>query len=144
MASPTGARPRRWPRRSMNVTAWLAGVLGGSSILTLFVVIGLGFLLGEVSFFGLRFGVAGVLFAGLALGSLSPLITVPEPFSTLAPGLFVYAMGVSSGRAFFDAFRRGYRQNALTAGVLILGGLLTFALARMLGLSAPVASGLYC
>jgi putative transport protein len=58
--------------------------------------------------------------------------------------LFVYAMGVSSGRAFFDAFRRGYRQNALAAGVLILGGLLTFGLARMLGLSAPVASGLYC
>jgi putative transport protein len=128
----------------MNVTSWLAGVLSESSILTLFVVIGLGFLLGEVSFFGLRFGVAGVLFAGLALGSLSPLVTVPEAVSTLGLVLFVYAMGVSSGRAFFDAFRRGYRQNALAAGVLILGGLLTFALARMLGLSAPVASGLYC
>jgi putative transport protein len=126
------------------VTSWLAGVLSESSILTLFVVIGLGFLLGEVSFFGLRFGVAGVLFAGLALGSLSPLVTVPEAVSTLGLVLFVYAMGVSSGRAFFDAFRRGYRQNALAAGVLILGGLVTFALARMLGLSAPVASGLYC
>ena len=40
--------------------------------------------------------------------------------------------------------RRGYRENALAAGVLILGGLVTFALARMLGLSAPVASGLDC
>jgi putative transport protein len=128
----------------MHVTSWLAGVLSESSILTLFVVIGLGFLLGEVSFFGLRFGVAGVLFAGLALGSLSPLVTVPEAVSTLGLVLFVYAMGVSSGRAFFDAFRQGYRQNALAAGALVLGGLVTFALARMLGLSAPVASGLYC
>jgi putative transport protein len=129
----------------MHVTSWLAGVLSESSILTLFVVIGLGFLLGEVSFFGLRLGVAGVLFAGLALGSLSPLVTVPEAVSTLGLVLFVYAMGVSSGRAFFDAFRRrGYRENGLAAGVLILGGLLTFALARMLGLSAPVAAGLYC
>jgi putative transport protein len=129
----------------MNLTSWLAGVLSESPILTLFVVIGLGFLLGEVSFFGFRFGVAGVLFAGLALGSLSPLVTVPEAVSTLGLVLFVYAMGVSSGRAFFDAFRRrGYRENALAAGVLILGGLLTFALARLLGLSAPVASGLYC
>src|SRR4029450_8440609 len=130
--------------RSMNVTSWLAGVLGESSILSLFVVIGLGFLLGEVSFFGLRFGVAGVLFAGLALGSLSPLVTVPEAVSTLGLVLFVYAMGVSSGRAFFDAFRRRYRENALAASVLIVGGLVTFALARVLGLSAPVASGLYC
>lgn len=128
----------------MDVTSWLTGVLSESPILTVFVVIGLGFLLGEVSFFGLRLGVAGVLFAGLAVGSLSPLVTVPEAVSTLGLVLFVYAMGVSSGRAFFDAFRRGHRENALAAGVLILGGLLTFALARMLGLSAPVASGLYC
>jgi putative transport protein len=128
----------------MNVISWLVGVLSESPILTLFVVIGLGFLLGEVSFFGFRFGVAGVLFAGLALGALSPLVTVPEAVSTLGLVLFVYAMGVSSGRAFFDAFRRGYRENALAAGVLILGGLVTFALARLLGLSAPVASGLYC
>jgi putative transport protein len=128
----------------MPVTSWLIGVLSESPILTLFVVIGLGSLLGEVSFLGLRLGVAGVLFAGLALGSLSPLITVPDAVSTLGLVLFVYAMGVSSGRAFFDAFRRGYRQNAVAVGVLILGGLVTFALGRMLGLSAPVASGLYC
>ena len=59
------------------MTASLVGALSESSILTLFVVIGFGFLLGEVSVFGFRFGVAGVLFAGLAVGSLSPLITVP-------------------------------------------------------------------
>ena len=100
----------------MNVTSWLAGVLSGSPILTLFVVIGLGVLLGEVSFFGLRFGVAGVLFAGLAVGSLSPLVTVPEAVSTLGLVLFMYAMGVNSGRAFFDAFGRGYRANAARGG----------------------------
>ena len=35
-------------------------------ILTLFIVIGLGYLLGEISFFGFRFGIVGVLFVGLA------------------------------------------------------------------------------
>jgi putative transport protein len=129
----------------MDMTSSLVGVLSGSSILTLFVVIGLGFLLGEVSFFGLRFGVAGVLFVGLAVGSLNPVITLPEIVPTLGLVLFVYAMGVSSGRAFFDAFRRqGYRANGVAAGVLILGGLVTFALGRLLGLPAPAAAGLYC
>ena len=125
--------------------SWLAGTFSGSPILTLFVVIGLGFLLGEVSFFGLRLGVAGVLFVGLAVGSLSPAITVPEMIPTLGLVLFVYAMGISSGRAFFDAFRRqGSRDNALAAGALILGALVTFALARLLGLPGPAASGLFC
>ena len=125
------------------MTASLVGALSESSILTLFVVIGLGFLLGEVSVFGFRFGVAGVLFAGLAVGSLSPLITVPEVIPTFGLILFVYAMGVSSGRAFFDAFRRhGYRDNAFAAGVLILGALLTFALGRLLGLPATATAGL--
>ena len=129
----------------MHIPSWLVSALSGSPILTLFVVIGLGFLLGQVSLFGFRFGIAGVLFVGLAVGSLSPLITVPEIVPTLGLVLFVYAMGVSSGRAFFDAFgREGYRTNAVAAGVLILGALVTFALGRVLGVPAPVLSGLYC
>jgi putative transport protein len=129
----------------MNIASVVAGLLSGSPILTLFVVIGLGFLLGEVSFFGFRIGVAGVLFVGLAVGSLSPLITVPEVVPTLGLVLFVYAMGVSTGRAFFDAFRRdGYRANAVAAGVLITGAIVAFGLGRLLGVPAPVLSGLYC
>ena len=129
----------------MSASSWLVGALSGSPILTLFVVIGLGFLLGEASVFGFRFGVAGVLFAGLMVGSLSPHITVPEIVPTLGLVLFVYAIGLSSGRAFFDAFRRqGGRDNALAASVLVLGGLITFALGRLLGLPAPAAAGLYC
>jgi putative transport protein len=128
----------------MNVAS-VAGLLAGSPILTLFVVIGLGFLLGGVSFFGFRLGVAGVLFAGLAVGSLSPLITVPEVVPTLGLVLFVYAMGVSTGRAFFDGFtREGYRAYAVTAGVLMLGAIVAFAVGRLLGVPAPMVSGLYC
>ena len=129
----------------MPLVSSLVGALSESPILTLFVVIGLGFLLGEISFFGFRFGVAGVLFVGLGVGSLNRGITVPEIVPTLGLILFVYAMGVSSGRAFFDAFRRqGYRDNALAAGVLILGALVTFGFGRVLGLPAPATSGLFC
>jgi len=46
-------------------------------ILTLFIVIGLGYLLSEISFFGFRFGIAAVLFVGLAVGSLGPSISIP-------------------------------------------------------------------
>jgi putative transport protein len=129
----------------MHIMSSLVGALSGSPILTLFVVIGLGFLLGQVSVFGFQFGIAGVLFVGLAVGSLSPLVTLPEIVPSLGLVLFVYALGVSSGRAFFDAFRRdGYRDTALATGVLIAAALVTFALGRVLGLPAPAMSGLYC
>ena len=128
----------------MNIAS-VTSLLSGSPILTLFIVIGLGFVLGEISFFGFRLGVAGVLFVGLAVGSLSPQITVPEIVPTLGLVLFVYAMGVSTGGAFFEAFRRdGYRSNVVAAGVLILGAIVAFALGRLLGIPATVLSGLYC
>ena len=47
----------------------VASILADSPILTLFIVIGLGYLLGELNFFGFRLGVAGVLFMGLAVAS---------------------------------------------------------------------------
>jgi putative transport protein len=129
----------------MPISSTFVSALSGSAILTLFVVIGLGFLLGQVSLFGFRFGIAGVLFVGLAVGSVSPLITVPEVVPTLGLVLFVYATGVSTGGAFFESLRRqGYRANAVAAGALIVGGLVTFGLGRVLGVPAPVLAGLYC
>ena len=56
----------------------LARTFAEYPILTLFVVIGLGYLLGEINFRGFRLGVAGVLFMGLAIGSLGPDIAPPE------------------------------------------------------------------
>ena len=75
-----------------------------------------GLLLGEVSFFGLRLGVAGVLFVGLAVGSLSPAITLPEVIATLGLVLFVYAMGLARGGRFSTRFGDRALAPALAAG----------------------------
>lgn len=113
--------------------------------LTLFVVIGLGYLLGEISFLGFRFGVAGVLFVGLAVGSLSPLIALPEIVPTLGLIIFVYAIGIHSGKAFFDSFRRqGYRDSLFAVSVLLFASLLTLGVSRALNLPGPWAAGLFC
>src|SRR4030095_8716470 len=148
-ASSRQARSLLWrpvsPRGApMHIPSALVSALSGSPILTLFVVIGLGFVLGQIRLFGFRFGIAGVLFVGLAVGSLSPLITLPEVVPTLGLVLFVYATGIGTGRAFFNAFgREGYRANAVAAGALTLGALVTFALGRLLGVPAPVLAGMY-
>ncbi len=122
-----------------------AALLAEFPILTLFVGIGLGYLLGEISFFGFRLGVAGVLFVGLAVGSLSPSVALPEVVPSLGLIIFVYAVGIHSGKAFFDSFRKqGYRDSLFAAGVLAFGALLTLGVARLSHLPAARAAGLFC
>jgi putative transport protein len=79
----------------------IINTLSAMPVLTLFVVIGLGYLLGQISIFGFRFGLAGVLFVGIAVGALSPAIALPEIVSTLGLIIFVYTIGIQSGPAFF-------------------------------------------
>lgn len=123
----------------------LTATLSQNPILTLFLVIGLGYLVGEISFFGFRFGVAGVLFVGLAVGSLGPSVALPEVVASLGLIMNVYTIGIQSGPTFFDSFRRsGYRDTLLTVGVLVFGALLTLGLGYGLGLGGPRTAGLYC
>ena len=124
---------------------WLVSTLVEYPILTLFVVIGLGYLFGEISFFGFRFGVAGVLFMGLAVGAFHPNIALPEVVSTLGLIIFVYTIGIQAGPGFFNSFRKqGYRDTLLALGMVVLGAVLTVALAYPLHLGGPRAAGLFC
>ena len=116
--------------------------LAQNPILTLFVVIGLGYLLGELNLFSFRLGVAGVLFMGIAVGALSPDIHIPEAVASLGLILFVYTLGIQSGPAFFDSFRKkGSRDTLLAVIVLAIGFLMTVGAARILHLTGPKAAG---
>ena len=123
---------------------WLVATLTGIPILTLFVVIGLGYVAGQISFFGFRFGVAAVLFAGLAVGSLSPAIALPDIVPNLGLIIFVYTIGIQSGPAFFASFRKqGFRNGLLAVGAVLLGAVLTLSFAHLLHLPAERAAGLF-
>lgn len=125
----------------------IISALAASPILTLFVVIGLGYVLGELSFFGFRFGIAGVLFVGLAVGAFSPDISagMPEVVPTLGLIVAVYTIGIASGPAFFQSFKaRGWRDSAFTAAVVAAGALVAFLVAWPLGLDGARRAGLYC
>jgi putative transport protein len=113
-------------------------------ILTLFVVIGLGYLLGQINIFGFRLGLAGVLFVGIAIGSLSPDIALPEIVSTFGLILFVYTIGIQSGPAFFASFReQGKVANLLALGVLIFGALLSLLIGHFLHWSHASVAGIF-
>ena len=124
---------------------WLVATFTEFPILTLFVVIGLGYLLGELSFFGFRVGVAGVLFVGLAVGALGRSVALPDVVPILGQIIFVYTVGIHSGHAFFDSFsRQGARNSLLAVGVLLFGALMAVGVGYFLRLPGPRAAGLYC
>ena len=115
-----------------------------NSLLLLFVVAALGYVIGRIKVRGVSLGVSAVLFVGLFFGALNPDLKLPEIIYTLGLVLFVYTIGLSSGRGFFAAFKRkGLRDNALVLGMLIFAAILAAVAQVVLSLSAAVTSGLY-
>lgn len=118
--------------------------LTANPLLTLFLVAGLGYLLGQVSLFSFRLGIAGVLFAGLVVGALCPNLAVPGMMGTFGLVLFVYSMGLQSGPSFFGNLRQhGARYSALTLTVLLSGFGMLLVWSRLLHLGREQAAGLF-
>ena len=74
------------------------------------MIIGLGYLVGNIRIAGFQLGVVSVLFAGIFLGALDHRLGLPEYIYVIGLVLFVYAIGLQSGPGFFGSFRmRGLR-----------------------------------
>lgn len=113
-------------------------------LLLLFLVAALGYSLGRVTIAGTSLGVAAVLFVGLAFGALDPEIKLPELIYQLGLVVFVYTIGISSGRAFFVSLRhQGLRDNLFIAGMLVVAAALAVLLGRLIGLTPAVAAGMF-
>jgi putative transport protein len=122
----------------------IVSVLAAFPILTLFVVIGLGYFLGRIRIGGFRLGVAGVLFAGLAIGSLGPELALPNVVSVLGLVIFIYTIGIQSGPTFINPFSRaGYRDNLFAISMLALGAGVALVLAWVEGLGGATLAGTF-
>lgn len=120
-----------------------------SEPLLLFLIIGLGFLAGQIRFRGFKLGVAAVLFVGLLFGGWQPegqqSFAIAHQVMQVGLILFVYAIGLTSGPGFFTSLKsRGIRFNI--ALVLALGGgaVITLFVGRWMGLTAGQISGVFC
>lgn len=110
----------------------------------LFLVLGLGYLVGRVRVAGFGLGVSAVLFVGLAFGALSPRISLPEVIYQLGLVLFVYTVGVSAGPGFVDSLRRrALGANLMVALVLVTVALLAAGIGHGTGLSRASTAGVF-
>lgn len=125
---------------------WLISLVGNESVartvLLLATAGAAGTAVGKVKVGGVGLGVAGVLFAGLALGhfKLAPDHHVLDFVREFGLILFVYTLGLQIGPGFFASLRsRGLTLNAFAAAI-VLGGALIAAMLVYGGLT-PLAAG---
>lgn len=99
-------------------------IIGTQPILTVFLAIGLGYLVGQINIFGFSLGVGAVLFVGLALGAFAPKAQITGPIGLIGLIMFLYGVGILYGRQFFEGMTgsagRKYNVLALVAVVASL------------------------
>jgi putative transport protein len=123
-------------------------------LLMLFAVVALGYPISKIRVAGASFGIASILFAGIALGAL---VMAPGLDPGLKQGIskemklvyelglavFVYAMGLSISHSFWAAFsREGMKKNAVVVVVMLASTAFVVLLAKLLGFNARYAAGL--
>lgn len=95
--------------------------LAGQPILLLFLVLGLGYLIGNIKAFGIILGaVGGVLLAGLLFGHFG--FTIPATAQTFGFVLFIFCVGFQAGPRFFDVLMTSGLKYLSLAPVEALGG----------------------
>lgn len=113
-------------------------------LVLLFVVAAIGYLVGNFKVKGNSLGVSAVLFVGLAFGAINDHFSIPDIILQLGLAIFVYSVGLSSGPAFFEMYRKhGLKDFGFVISMLCLTGLFTAGLWLLFDFSAAMATGVY-
>ena len=119
-------------------------LLQANPLLLLFIVVAVGYLLGQIRIGGNSMGVAAVLFVGLAFGALDPGLQMPQIVLDLGLVLFVYTIGLANGPGFFSKFRReGLREVLFIVGIMMLPALLLLGIHLALDLAPATTVGIF-
>jgi putative transport protein len=126
----------------------VSAFLAQQQFLLLFVIVGLGYLIGGIKIRGFSLGAtASTIVLGLLVSSVVYLtgakVTYPDLLSNIFFNLFIYAVGLRIGPQFwFGVKQEGVKFLALGAIAAVLGPLLAYAFGRLLDLPAGSTVGL--
>ena len=119
-------------------------IIGSQPILTAFLAIGLGYLVGQISIAGFSLGVGAVLFVGLAIGWFAPKAQITGPIGLTGLIMFLYGIGILYGRQFFEGMVGvGQKYNLLALVGCIAGLLVALGLGHIFGIKIGHTLGLY-
>lgn len=113
-------------------------------LVALMAVVALGAAVGRIPFGPLRFGAAGALFVGLAIGALDPRLG--EGFAlvqSIGLILFVYGVGIAAGETFFADLRKQLPLMVLAVVVVFVAGGAALAVGSVLGVTPGLVAGVF-
>ena len=121
--------------------------LADNPVLVLFLLIGLGMLVGHIKIKGISLGAAAVLFAGIGLAawgmSQGVVIEVPRAMGILGLAIFTFAIGVQSGPNFFHVIRTAVGPLALMLLAFMVAAAAGVGVGRALGMDSALIAGTY-
>src|ERR1700759_5135227 len=111
-------------------------IIGSQPILTAFLAIGLGYLVGQISIGGFSLGVGAVLFVGLALGAFARNAQIVGPIGLIGLIMFLYGVGILYGRQFFEGMVcvAGRKYNFLALIAVLVGLFVALGLGHIFGI----------
>ncbi|QBR01270.1 aspartate:alanine exchanger family transporter [Paraburkholderia pallida] len=123
----------------------LKTLLETQPLLTLFVTVALGYVVGEINIKGVSLGSGAVLFVGLAIGGWAPKSAPPALLGTLGLLLFLYGIGIQYGEQFFKGLSsaEGLKANIAAALGVIGAGFVSVALVHLFGVGLDQALGMF-
>ena len=101
-------------------------ITGLNSLLALFLIAALGYLIGAIKVKGIELGTAGVLLVALVFGHFG--CEMPALIRNVGLALFVTSVGFIAGPKFFRNFKQNAKSYILLGFLIILTGALTCAL----------------
>src|ERR1700757_2337654 len=119
-------------------------IIGSQPILTAFLAIGLGYLVGQISIGGFSLGVGAVLFVGLAIGAFAPKAQIVGPIGLTGLIMFLYGIGILYGRQFFEGMVGvGQKYNLLALVACVASLFVALGLGRIFGVKIGHTLGVY-
>jgi putative transport protein len=111
-------------------------------VLVLFLVLGMGYLIGNIQVFGIGLGpVGGVLIAGLVFGHFGfSMVAAAQTFGFV---LFIFCVGYQAGPQFIDVLLSdGWKYFTLALVVAVTGFAIAVSSAKVMGLAPGLSAGL--
>src|SRR6476646_8333247 len=119
-------------------------IIGSQPILTAFLAIGLGYLVGQIRIAGFSLGVGAVLFVGLAIGAFAPQAQIIGPIGLTGLLMFLYGIGILYGRRFFAGMIGvGQKYHLLALVACLTGVAVALGLGHIFGIKIGHTLGLY-
>src|SRR3954465_2397681 len=120
-------------------------IIGTQPILAVFLAIGVGYLVGQISIGGFSLGVGAVLFVGLAIGAFAPKAQITGPIGLTGLIMFLYGIGILYGRQFFEGMSgaAGRKYNLLALVAVVAGLLVALGLGQAFGIKVGHTLGIY-